>query len=156
MLISHFVVPGATLLESEECLRLSEEKGSSIIATAGVHPYHVGDPDDLLTSENENALRALISRESCKAVGEAGLDYTDGFPDKELQLPWFETQVRIALEMKLPLFLHVREAREDFVSVLSKLGFPASGPLPSPQSFTALPVKLMSSSNTWIWDYLLG
>ena len=51
--ISHFVVPGATLMESEECLRLSEEKGSSIIATAGVHPYHVGDPDDLLTSENE-------------------------------------------------------------------------------------------------------
>ena len=116
--ISHFVVPGATLSESAESLRLSEEKGSSIIATAGVHPYHVGDEGDLLTEANQEVLRSLLSHASCKAVGETGLDYAEGFPNKKLQLPWFEAQVTMALEMKMPLFLHVREAREDFVSVL--------------------------------------
>lgn len=130
--ISHFVVPGATLSESAESLRLSEEKGSSIIATAGVHPYHVGDEGDLLTEANQEVLRSLLSHASCKAVGETGLDYAEGFPNKKLQLPWFEAQVTMALEMKMPLFLHVREAREDFVSVLTKLGFPTSGPPPVP------------------------
>ena len=128
--ISHFVVPGATLSESAECLRLSEEKGSSIIATAGVHPYHVGDEGGLLTEANQEVLKSLLSQESCQAVGETGLDYAEGFPDKELQLPWFEAQVALAMEMEMPLFLHVREARNDFVDVMLKLGFPATGPPP--------------------------
>ena len=130
--ISHFIVPGSTLTESAACLRLSEEKGPSIIATAGVHPYHVKDEGDLLTDANLDVLRSLLSQSSCKAVGETGLDYSDGFPAKDLQLPWFEAQVALALEFKMPLFLHVRDAKEDFMAVLSKFNFPTKGSPPVP------------------------
>ncbi|CAN0554815.1 unnamed protein product, partial [Ectocarpus sp. 8 AP-2014] len=31
-----------------------------------------------------------------RCVGECGLDYSEGFPAAELQLPWFERQVELA------------------------------------------------------------
>jgi TatD DNase family protein len=120
--VKWFCVPGSTLGDSTEALNYSKSRdgGSSIIATAGVHPYHVIDETDLCTDENKELLRTLCSHELCRAVGETGLDYSEGFPDREMQLPWFRAQVALALEMELPLFLHVREAREDFVSIMTQ------------------------------------
>jgi TatD DNase family protein len=42
------------------------------------------------------------------------------FSPKEDQLKWFEAQVKLAVKLKAPLFLHEREGHEDLVSVLSK------------------------------------
>lgn len=40
----------------------------------------------------------LASKVRC--VGECGLDYSEGFPSAELQLPWFERQVELACKVK--------------------------------------------------------
>ena len=45
-------------------------------------------------------------------------------------MAWFRSQLEIALARKLPLFLHVRDAREDFVAILKESGFPEEGPTP--------------------------
>lgn len=37
---------------------------------------------------------------SARCVGECGLDFSDGFPSAELQIPWFERQVQIACEVR--------------------------------------------------------
>lgn len=34
-----------------------------------------------------------------RCVGECGLDYSEGFPSAELQLPWFEKQVELACKV---------------------------------------------------------
>lgn len=44
-----------------------------------------------------------------------------------MQLKWFEEQIRLAIEVKKPLFLHERAAGRDFIDVLNK--FP-EGTLP--------------------------
>jgi TatD DNase family protein len=137
--IQWFVVPGSTLADSAEALALtlgSEEAGlrrGSVIATAGVHPYNAAAPEHA-HPQGVSLLRELISsnRTACRAVGECGLDYSEGFPASELQLPWFRSQVALALELNLPLFLHVRNAREDFTAVLREAGFPEQGPPPVP------------------------
>jgi Tat protein secretion system quality control protein TatD with DNase activity len=53
---------------------------SDVIATAGVHPYHVNEvpcrPDSI------DRLRVLCASDHCHAVGECGLDYSEGFPPK--------------------------------------------------------------------------
>ncbi len=128
--IQHFVVPGSGLADSSEALLLSKSRGESIIATAGVHPYHVIDESDVFTEANQELLRSLCAQETCRAVGETGLDYSDGFPDKQAQIRWFRFQVALALEAKLPLFLHVRDAKDDFVDIMTEMGFPGDGPPP--------------------------
>ena len=125
-----FVVPGSNLLDSQEALDLGKSRGEVIIATAGVHPYHVDDESSIFTDANQELLRSLCALETCRAVGETGLDYSDGFPDKEKQIPWFRAQVALALENKMPLFLHVRNAKNDFLAIMTELGFPKEGPSP--------------------------
>merc|ERR1740139_950439 len=35
-------------------------------------------------------------------VGETGLDYSEGFPSREKQLPWFEFQLNLAKKVQSP------------------------------------------------------
>lgn len=52
------------------------------------------------------------------AVGEIGLDYHYGSDTKELQKEAFRTQLELAAEWDLPVNIHLREATEDFFSIL--------------------------------------
>jgi len=52
------------------------------------------------------------------AVGECGLDYSEGFPSRELQVPWFKVHLELAAKHSLPLYLHIRDAHADFISLL--------------------------------------
>ncbi len=36
-----------------------------------------------------------------RCVGECGLDYSEGFPSAQLQLPWFERQVELACKVSV-------------------------------------------------------
>ncbi len=54
------------------------------------------------------------------AVGECGLDLSDGFPDISYQLPWFKQQLEMACALQKPLFLHERAAHELFISEIQK------------------------------------
>ncbi|KAL7519318.1 hypothetical protein ACHAWF_000228, partial [Thalassiosira exigua] len=38
---------------------------------------------------------------------------SEGFPDREQQIPWFEAQLDLAFEYDLPIFLHERMAFDD-------------------------------------------
>lgn len=124
--VQSFVVPGSGLIDSEKALELSSEynnKGHEglIAATCGVHPYHVNDVK--CNEESKLKLKALATNDLCHAVGEAGLDYSDGFPIDKEQHDWFKYQISLALELNKPLFLHERAAHNDFISILDSYGF---------------------------------
>ena len=87
----------------------------------GVHPYHTspgesGDP----SPENLDRFRSLLllRPDVVSCIGECGLDYSEGFPNRSVQLPWFEAQCAIAAEFKLPLFVHERDASQDMLRIL--------------------------------------
>ncbi|CAM9854872.1 unnamed protein product [Pylaiella littoralis] len=124
--VKQFVVPGSTVEDSHGALELANRKPNVVFPTAGVHPYHVegcGPLEDAMAN-----IATLASMDEVRCVGECGLDYSEGFPSAELQLPWFERQVELACKLKKPLFLHERAASVDFVEVLrrcdSLLGLP--------------------------------
>lgn len=88
---------------------------------SGIHPYSVPSVDELESSIAE--LNELIeSSPHCRAVGECGLDFSEGFPPAERQLAFFEAQVGLALKHKKPLFLHERQASTNFISILQRHG----------------------------------
>jgi len=98
-----------------------------ILTTAGVHPYHAEtEPTEkeisllheYLSSSSSNKDDAVATR-IC-AVGECGLDYSEGFPSRESQLAWFRVQVKLAVQYKKPLFIHERLAHEDLLKVLDE------------------------------------
>lgn len=70
--------------------------------------------------------RALADPRTC-AVGEAGLDYYYDLSPRETQIRVFRTQIRLAKEAGVPLFLHIRDAHKDALAVLREEGFPEAG-----------------------------
>jgi TatD DNase family protein len=115
-----FVVPGSTLADSQGSLNLSLND-ETILTTCGVHPYHT--EKEILNQESIIVLEEMTTQSHCLAVGECGLDYSDGFPDKSFQIPWLEHQVELAVRLHKPLYFHVRQAHIDFMDIMSKYGF---------------------------------
>ena len=62
----------------------------------------------------------ILENPCITAIGECGLDYSDGFPDKSIQLPCFEEQLKLSCELKMPLYIHNRGAFDDFVDLMDK------------------------------------
>src|SRR5262249_2911230 len=56
------------------------------------------------------------------AVGEIGLDYHYDYSARDVQQEVFRQQVRLALELRLPIVIHTREADEDTLAVLRDEG----------------------------------
>jgi len=81
---------------------------------AGVHPHDA----KTWTEECYETLKELIGNPECVAVGECGLDFNRNFSPQDVQLRVFEEQVRLACELRKPLFLHERDAHEDMVRIL--------------------------------------
>jgi TatD DNase family protein len=85
--VHFFVIPGSTLTDSAQAIEASRLYPSVVAATAGVHPYNT--ESIVLNHENVQCLKILISSQYCLAVGECGLDFSDGFPPSSFQINWF-------------------------------------------------------------------
>ncbi|KAG9082997.1 hypothetical protein FS749_006378 [Ceratobasidium sp. UAMH 11750] len=127
------VLTGGSLHESSEALALAEELG--FFATVGCHPTRSsqfdsfkGGPEAYLERLDQLIASHLTGKGRCVAVGECGLDYDRlHFSSAETQRKHFRSQLALAKKYHLPLFLHVRAAHEDFVTILREEGFGEDG-----------------------------
>ena len=114
--IGQMVVTGASRQGSLDALALAHAHPGVLFATAGVHPHHAIDYDDA----TDRILRELLRDPAVRAVGETGLDYNRNYSPREVQLQVFERQLQIAADLHKPLFLHQRDAHEDFIALLRR------------------------------------
>lgn len=112
--VSHLVVTGSSVACSRRAAGLAEEYPGVLTSTAGIHPHHASEFD----AEAEAAIAELLSLPQVVAVGETGLDYFRDFSPRPAQLFSFEQHMALAAETGLPLFLHQRDAHQDFLSAL--------------------------------------
>lgn len=104
-------------------LEIVQQCANICTMTLGIHPYHAGEiyeEDDYLDRLREFGQRALGEHPSCLAAfGETGLDheYLDR-ADKQTQARAFQDQLYLAVQMQLPLFLHVRSFCSDFIEII--------------------------------------
>jgi TatD DNase family protein len=89
-----------------------------IFATVGIHPLNVKDLPANFLSE----VKALLKHKKAIGIGEIGLDYhySSDENEKKLQSEVFEAQLKLAVELDLPVVIHNREAHEETLTLLKK------------------------------------
>jgi TatD DNase family protein len=113
--VEGMVVVGIDLETSREAADLAA-RFPACHATAGIHPHEAGDVSD----GDLEGLRELLDSGRFVAVGEAGLDYYRDRSPRDAQQRVFRAQIEMALERRLPLVLHVRDAHEDALAILGE------------------------------------
>ena len=110
--VSHCVLTGTDLATSEQvaelCEQYRDEFPGLLSCTAGVHPHDAKTFDKNTCAE----LRTLAALPQTVAIGETGLDFNRNFSTPEAQQLAFEAQLELACELKLPLFMHERDAHK--------------------------------------------
>jgi len=120
--------PSSTLAEARKGLEFLSSQSLpaasiAILTTVGVHPYHVNDEGSSLEHDIDS-LKELVNQQYVCAVGECGLDASEGFPPLDDQLPWFRAQVQLANDCNKPLFVHERLAFEETIDILQDCTVP--------------------------------
>lgn len=112
--VARIVVTGSSDASNVQAAALAESKPGVLYSTAGIHPHHASNYDE----ESDALIRQLVKKDVVVAVGECGLDYFRNFSPRDAQLDAFRRQLEIAAQSDLPVFLHQRDAHDDFVEVL--------------------------------------
>ena len=112
--VRRLIVTGTSVTASARAIELAGAYPQRLYATVGIHPHHATEFDP----HGIEALRGLLANASAVAVGECGLDYYRDFSPRDRQREAFCAQLELAAELRLPVFLHQRDAHEDFVAIL--------------------------------------
>ncbi len=112
--VARIIVTGASRAHSPKALALAQAYPGELFATAGVHPHHAIE----YTDECDAEIRALHAHPEVVAVGECGLDFFRDFSPRPAQRKAFERQLQLASENAKPLFLHQRDAHDDFMAMM--------------------------------------
>lgn len=112
--VVQMVVTGSSEQNTRAAIGLAIAHPGILFATAGVHPHHAAD----LTTDTLPALQELARDDRVVAVGECGLDYFRDFSPRELQRRAFGWQLELATATGKPVFLHQRDAHDDFIAIL--------------------------------------
>ncbi|NIM01847.1 MAG: YchF/TatD family DNA exonuclease [Acidobacteria bacterium] len=89
-----------------------------LYGTAGLDPFTSHRAGDRFDAELEE-LAGLIDAGGFCAWGEIGLDYHYDLDPRPRQRERFARQLELAAERDLPVVIHVREAHDDMIDVLS-------------------------------------
>lgn len=107
------ILIGSDLADSLAAIELAGQY-PACYTTAGIHPHHASD----FESATESELRSLAANPLVKALGETGLDFNRNYSPQKDQIRAFEQQLELACELKLPVFMHERDAHETFLTIL--------------------------------------
>ncbi|MCW8092021.1 TatD family hydrolase [Alteromonas sp. ASW11-130] len=111
--VQHFLCVSVSVREFDEMLA-KVQQFDDVSVSCGVHPLHQEDActyEDLLTKASDARV---------VAVGETGLDYFYSADTQEVQRESFVTHIKVANELKKPLIIHTRDAREDTIQLLKE------------------------------------
>ena len=111
--VSWQLITGTSVAESSQAIALAEQH-DDLFATAGLHPHSAR----FYSPELERELRDMLRHPAVRAAGEMGLDFNRDFSPRPDQEAAFEAQLALAVDARLPVFLHERDAHERFQPIL--------------------------------------
>ena len=116
--IERLILTGTSVEESRAVIAICEKFESQfpgiLWATVGIHPHDA----KTLSPSNLAALRKLATDQYVVAIGETGLDFHRTLSTEKQQQKSFEAHIELAIELKMPLFLHERDAAAKQIEIL--------------------------------------
>jgi TatD DNase family protein len=117
---------GVTLESSIWCAKVAASD-PRLLAAVAIHPNEAAKYPSLEELDRDiDEIAGLAKQERVRAIGETGLDYfrTDSESGILFQKHSFERHIEIAKEQKVALQIHDRDAHEDVVETLLRVGAP--------------------------------
>ncbi len=122
---------GAEFKTSKRAVKYSQQYPKGVFAAVGLHPSHLRDQvikemdiefESKAEEFDEQKYRELAREPKVVAIGETGLDYhrimTNELGIMERQKEVFKKQIELAIDLKLPLIIHCRNAHKDVLNIL--------------------------------------
>src|SRR3989344_4060294 len=124
--VGKIVTIGTSVETSKKAVKIAEEFSTDdlkIFATCGIHPKDgKSEVEKLgLTQCIDTFKKVVKSSDKVVGIGECGLDYypATAEPEKSLQRTLFESQIQLAIDLKLPLVIHCRDAWDEIFGLLT-------------------------------------
>lgn len=114
------ITVGIDEIDSKKALEfcyLKDSSGIDLYASAGIHPHEASRGDDSLLTLKELAIGGGYDGKLV-AIGECGLDYYRNNSSRIDQIKALEFQLQLAVDAELPVIFHVRDAWDDFFSII--------------------------------------
>ncbi len=118
--VGYFLNVGITIETSKKAIVQAEDYANIWVAV-GVHPTYINQ----LNKETQADFVQLLSHSKVIAIGEIGLDYHHQFTSKKDQQKGLHLQLQLAVQYKLPVLLHIRNAYDDAYMIVSQ--YPVTG-----------------------------
>lgn len=113
--VTQLMTIGTDLKSLPDVVAISE-RFSNVHHTVGVHPHDAL----LMTDEDLSQLRQAASHPKCRAIGEIGLDTYYKNSPLDIQLHRLRQQLDLALETRLPVVIHSRDAEQELLHELRR------------------------------------
>lgn len=115
--VDGIITVGTNLNLSRKALSIARQY-ENIYATVGVHPHDAAKASEKTFDE----LKTLAEDPKVVAYGEIGLDYYRNISSREKQVEMFGQQLELAVELKLPVIIHDRDAHEETLRMVKASG----------------------------------
>ena len=115
--VGRMILTGTGLDESERALALARGRPEVFRCTAGVHPHWATQWTDA-PGHARSVIGGVLGDGLAVAAGECGLDYFRNISPPNAQRAAFAGQLELAREHGKPVFLHQRDAHDDFLAIL--------------------------------------
>ena len=106
---------GADIESSERGVALAQ-RHEMVFATVGVHPHDARTLDENVFRR----LKELAGQDKVVAIGEIGLDFYRDLSPRPVQKVAFHKQMQLAVELKLPVVIHTREAFQETLLIAAE------------------------------------
>lgn len=118
--VTQMISVSVNLEDAKKALVISTQY-EGVFSTFGIHPSEIVK-GTVIDSKTIQSAKELAKNPNLIAIGECGLDYHwKGYINhKEKQIAAFEAQIKLSIELSLPLIIHTRDAHTDTINLLSK------------------------------------
>ena len=112
--VEKFVLLCASLADLDPIKKIQKNAPNKFFISAGIHPHHATETVEV----NYDQLLRQLQSITPHAIGETGLDYFRNISPPDIQKKSFRMHIEIAKELNLPLYLHQRDAHNDFIRII--------------------------------------
>lgn len=108
------IITSSSIYETQEALKIINNYPNLFYTTVGFHPHNAKEFKDA----DIDVIKDLLNNKFVIAIGECGLDFYREYSSKKVQIHCFDRHLSLASKMKKPLFLHERNAFNNFYDLL--------------------------------------